>query len=99
MNATSEGILSNPIFEDIKGKHKYLFDRNESGAGTGGEILRAFLAPDNVKMESQSGFVCRYASIYNKTISGIKKERLKTYRYIHLLMKSLFIKKQRCIYQ
>ena len=41
MNATTEGILSNPIFEDIKGKHKYLFDRKK-WSRTGGEILRAF---------------------------------------------------------
>ena len=97
MNATTEGILSNPIFEDIKGKHKYLFDRNESGAGTGGEILRAFLASDNVKMESQSGFVYRYASIYNKTISWDKKREIKNIP-LHTFINEKFIYKETEMY-
>ena len=97
MNTTNEGILSNPIFEDIKGKHKYLFDRNESGAGTGGEILRAFLASNNVKMESQSGFVYRYASIYNKTISWDKKREIKNIP-LHTFINEKFIYKETEMY-
>ena len=50
-------------------------------------------------MESQSGLSIDMLVFITKQFLGIKKERLKTYHYIHLLMKSLFIKKQRCIYQ